>query len=118
MSIDIAFVKPEWFYKYAKNSKIGCIWYTTHSELDTHIDPMTVETHDPDAPPPKPAPVTANLKDSDQDMKNSVPEKYHDYLDVFSPTEVMWLPDHWPYNINIKLEDRKTPPFGPIYSLS
>ena len=50
---------------------------------------MTVETHDPDAPPPKPAPVTANLKDSDQDMKNSVPEKYHDYLDVFSPTEVM-----------------------------
>ena len=69
-------------------------------------------------PPPEPPPVTADIIDTDQDVKKLVPEKYHDYLDVFSPTEVMRLPDHRPYDINIKLEDGKTPPFGPIYSLS
>ena len=37
---------------------------------------------------------------------------------MFSPDEVKRLPDHQPYNINIELEDGKTPPFGPIYSLS
>ena len=30
----------------------------------------------------------------------------------------MWLPDHWLYDININLEEGKTPPFGLIYSLS
>ena len=33
-SIDIAIVEPEHFHKYAKNLEIGCIWYTTNSELN------------------------------------------------------------------------------------
>ena len=117
-SIDISCVEPKQFYKYAKNSTIGCIWYTTNSELDTCINSMTVEPYDPDLPPPKPPPVTADIIDSYQDVKNSVPQKYQKYFDVFSPTEVMQLPDHRLYNINIDLEEGKTPPFSPIYSLS
>ena len=116
--IDIAFVDPEWFHKYAKNQEIGCIWYTTNSDLDVHINSLTVEPYDPESPPPEPPPVTADINDSYQDVKNSVPHKYHNYLDVFSPTKVMWLPDHQLYDIDIDLEEGKTPPFGPIYSLS
>ena len=71
-----------------ENFKIGFIWYTTNLELNAHINSMTIETHDPDSPPPEPPPVTTDLKDTDQDMKNSVPKKYHNYLDVFSPTKV------------------------------
>ena len=74
--------------------EIGCIWYTTNSDLDARINSLTVETYDPDSPPPEPPPVTADIIDTDQDVKKLVPEKYHDYLDVFSPTEVMQLPDH------------------------
>ena len=51
-------------------------------------------------------------------MKNSVPKKYHDYLDVFSPTKVKYLPDHQLYDINIDSEEEKTPPFHLIYLLS
>ena len=101
-----------------KNSKIGCIWYITNSELNTHINSITIETHDSDSPPPELPPVTTDLKNTDQDMKNSIPKKYYDYLDVFSPIKVKQLPDHQLYNINIKLEEEKTPPFGPIYLLS
>ena len=66
-SVDIAFVKPEQFHKYAKDSEIEYIWYTTNSELDIHINSMTIKTHNPDLPPPEPPPVTADLKDTDQD---------------------------------------------------
>ena len=79
---------------------------------------MTTKTHNPNPPPPKPLPVTANLKDTDQDVKNSVPKKYHNYMDVFSPTKVKHLPDHQLHDININLEEEKTPPFGAICSLS
>ena len=33
-------------------------------------------------------------------------------------SQILWLPDHWLYDINIDLEEGKTPPFSPIYSLS
>lgn len=116
--INIAFVEPEQFHKYAKNLEISCIWYTTNSELNMHINSLTIGIYDPDSPPPEPPPVTANIINTNQNMKKMVPKKYHNYLDMFSPTEVMQLPDHQPYNINIELEEGKTPPFSPIYSLS
>ena len=118
-TIDISFVEPERFHKYAKNLEIGCIWYTTNSELNTRINSLTIGTYNPDSPPPEPPPiVTADVTDSEKEVKEAVPTKYHDYLDVFSPDEVKRLPDHRPYDINIELEEGKTPPFGPIYSLS
>ena len=79
---------------------------------------MTVDSHDLDSPPPEPPLVTADVTDSDKEVKEAVPEKYHNYLDVFSPSEVKKLPEHCSYDINIELEDGKTPPFGLIYSLS
>ena len=59
-----------------------------------HINSLIIGTYDPDSPLPEPPPVTANITDTNQVMKNTVPKKYHNYLDMFSPTEVMQLPDH------------------------
>lgn len=55
--------------------------------------------------------------DADDDTA-FVPQAYHDYLDVFSKTEADKLPPHRPFDHHITLQDGKTPPFGPIYSLS
>ena len=49
---------------------------------------MTVDSHDLDSPPPEPPLVTADITDSDKEVKEAVPKKYHNYLDVFSPSEV------------------------------
>ncbi|SPC63905.1 uncharacterized protein UHOD_11372 [Ustilago sp. UG-2017b] len=46
------------------------------------------------------------------------PYEYHQYLDVFSRVEADKLPPHCTYNHQIPLEEGKSPPFGPIYSLS
>jgi hypothetical protein len=52
-------------------------------------------------------------------VRKLVPECYHNYLDVFSPIEVTKLPPHRPgFDIEIEIEEGKSPPFGPIYSLS
>ena len=59
-------------------------------------------------------------RDSDTtlvDMSN-FPSKYHEFRDVFSKSCANTLPTHQPYDLKIELEDRATPPFGPIYSLS
>lgn len=47
-----------------------------------------------------------------------VPSQYHEFADVFSSKEVEELPPHRPYNHAIDVEEGKTPPHGPIYSLS
>ena len=52
--INIAFVDPEEFHKYAKNQEISCIWYTTNSDLDICINSLTVEPYDPESPPLEP----------------------------------------------------------------
>jgi len=41
-----------------------------------------------------------------------------DYINVFSKQKAKLLLDHWPFDLTIHLEDGKTPPLGPIYSLS
>ena len=117
-SIDIAIIESERFHKYAKNLDIGCIWYMTNLELEARINSMTFDSYDPTSPPPKPPPIiTADVSDSDKEVKVAVSKKYHDFLDVFSSDEVKKL-EHHPYDINIELEEGKTLPFGPIYSLS
>jgi len=47
-----------------------------------------------------------------------LPKEYMDYIDVFSKQKAKLLPDHWPFDLTIHLEDEKTLPLGPIYSLS
>jgi Reverse transcriptase (RNA-dependent DNA polymerase)/RNase H-like domain found in reverse transcriptase/Integrase zinc binding domain/Retroviral aspartyl protease len=50
---------------------------------------------------------------------DDVPPKYMDYMStVFSPAEFEKLPPHRPYDVDIELEEGKTPPFGPLYRLT
>ncbi len=51
-------------------------------------------------------------------IKSRVPEKYHGFINVFIDKEATQLPPHWDQDIAIELEEGKTPPFGPIYSLT
>ncbi|KAJ1019361.1 hypothetical protein NDA13_006277 [Ustilago tritici] len=52
------------------------------------------------------------------DLPNIIPPEYHQYLDMFSKVEADKLPPHHTYNHQIPLEEVKTLPLGPIYSLS
>lgn len=52
------------------------------------------------------------------ELRQSVPSEYHDYLEVFSKQKADTLPEHRPYDHKIDLIDDATPPLGPIYSLS
>jgi len=47
-----------------------------------------------------------------------LPKDYEKYADVFSTQKAKILPEHRPYNLAIQIEGDKTPPLGPIYSLS
>ena len=53
-----------------------------------------------------------------RDDCDMVPADYHTYLDVFSKERADTLPPHRPFDHTIPIEEGKTPPFGPIYSLS
>ena len=52
------------------------------------------------------------------DPSTKVPVEYHDFLDVWSQKEADRLPPHRHYDHKIELEEGKTPPFGPLYSMS
>ena len=121
-SYDIAFVDPPRFHKYAKNLQCGCIWYTPNKSIIPRINSLhpTPPPQSPPETPPEPPPISLpdDSSDPEEEVRKLVPTKYHAYLDVFSPTEVKKLPQHRSYDVNIDLEEGKTPPFGPIYSLS
>lgn len=108
------------FTKSAKNLDCFCIWYTPSDQIKQHINSITV--HSPSAPNSTPPPdidiPPDEIPDPDEEIRKIVPPKYHSFLDVFSSVEVNRLPDHRPYDINIDIEEGKTPPFGPIYSLT
>jgi hypothetical protein len=55
---------------------------------------------------------------SPPEPRNLLPEKLKDYADVFLPKEAKKLPPHRNYNHNIRLQEDKTPPFGPLYPMS
>ncbi|SPC67056.1 uncharacterized protein UHOD_11464 [Ustilago sp. UG-2017b] len=54
----------------------------------------------------------------DTGLSDIIPPEYHQYLNVFSRVEADKLPPHRTYDHQIPLEEGKSPPFGPIYSLS
>lgn len=130
VSYDIAFIKPMRFKKYAKNKDAALIWYTPNKGVALRINAMGLD----EAPEPGSGTFSTSTTPIDSeiplpgdplepvppdDIKSSVPPKYHDFLDVFDPVEVQKLPPHRE-NIDMKidLEEGKSPPFGPIYSLS
>src|SRR5882724_10070729 len=49
---------------------------------------------------------------------STIPEDYHDFVDVFSKSKAGKLADHRPYDLKITLDEGTSLPFGPIYSLS
>lgn len=53
-----------------------------------------------------------------EELKKTVPGQYHDLLAAFSKQKADTLPPHRPYDLSIDLEEGKSPPFGPLYSLS
>ncbi|EUC53577.1 Transposon Tf2-1 polyprotein, putative [Rhizoctonia solani AG-3 Rhs1AP] len=61
---------------------------------------------------------TSTPEDRQREIRSSLPEPYWDFASVFDPVEVDALPPRRPYDMKIELEDGKTPPFGPIYSLT
>ncbi|THH03524.1 hypothetical protein EW146_g10426, partial [Bondarzewia mesenterica] len=71
------------------------------------------------------ATTTALADDLDEDAPstderiNAIPRKYADYADtVFAPSEFDKLPPHRNFDVDIELEEGKSPPFGPLYRLT
>ena len=61
------------------------------------------------------------LRDTEPDeqaMRNTVPPEYHEFLPLFRKVNLDQLPPHCPYHYQIELQERFTPPFGPLYFLS
>jgi len=48
---------------------------------------------------------------------SSIPEEYHEYIDVFSKSKAETLTPHHPYDLWINLKKDSHPPVGTIYSL-
>lgn len=49
----------------------------------------------------------------------TLPDKYADYADVFDKAEANKLPPHSTHDLAIEMiDDRKLPPFGPVYDQS
>lgn len=59
-----------------------------------------------------------NLTPDEEDLTTKLPPEFQDFADVFSPKEAERLPPHRPYDHDIKLQDGKVPPFGPLYPMS
>ena len=69
----------------------------------------------------RPSTFSDDIPDSPEyiaELKKIVPETYHSFLLAFSKRKADSLPPHRPYDLTIELEEGKSPPFGPLYSLS
>jgi hypothetical protein len=51
-------------------------------------------------------------------LEEVIPKEYHAFLQPFSKVIAETLPPHRLYDHKITLQERFTPPFGPIYSLA
>lgn len=116
--LNISIVSPQRFLKYAKHSTVSAIWYNpnipTNSSHFASLStmPISPQSEIPMDESPK------SFTEAEYKVYNSIPPKYRSFFDIFSPTEVEELPPHRSHDIAIELEDGKTPPFGPLYSLS
>ena len=51
-------------------------------------------------------------------MAHDLPEYYREWASVFSEEEINKLPEHTPWDREIKLIEGSTPPYGLIYPLN
>ena len=93
-------VEPEVFVKDALNANIAC--FVVHiAAILSHVNPGR----------------TANIASISVKDNIKLPSEYADYEKVFSPEEANKLPEHTEDDHKIILEEGRSPPYGPIYSL-
>jgi transposase InsO family protein len=51
-------------------------------------------------------------------IQGALPDEFKDFADVFSPKKAERLAPHRPYDHDIKLQDERPLPFGPLYAMS
>lgn len=113
---DVAVVNPRRFLKYSKSSPIALIRFHPTGSPSYKLASMASSSAAPDTDI-DPEPLSSDDSD-EQDFLSRIPPKYHPWASVFSPVDVEQLPPHRPYDIEIELEDGKSPPFGSMYRLS
>lgn len=112
---DVAVVNPRRFLKYSKSSPVALIRFHAVGTPSYNLASMSESTLASELGPDlEPSPA----EDPSNDFTSHVPPKYMPWASVFSPVDVDNLPPHRPYDIDIELEDGKTPPFGTMYRLS
>ena len=64
--------------------------------------------------------VTGHSMSTSETLVNmsTVPEDYHDFVDIFSKSKAGKLADNQPYDLKITLDEGTSPPYGLISSLS
>jgi hypothetical protein len=109
--LDISFLDSHGFQACAElqDSIIGTLFFNNNTSTINSLSEEPASIFDEDLPDP-PA-----YQDT---LKSLVPQEYHDILSAFSKRKADTLPPHRPYDLSIQLEDDKSPPFGPLYSLS
>ncbi|KAJ8472542.1 hypothetical protein ONZ45_g16617 [Pleurotus djamor] len=113
---DVKVLSARRFSRLAKRGEEVCYLRFFDNTSATYINststfPPPPKPPDSDSPPPKPP--------DPEDYRSSIPRKYWPWADtVFNPAEFEHLPDHRPYDVDIELEEGKSPPFGPLYRLT
>jgi hypothetical protein len=101
---NLPFRPPE--LRYLNIAKVSLKAYTMYSRRNCQLFTVIIENIDrylQNASPPEPRNLLPELKN---------------YADVFSPKEAEKLPPHRNYDHNIRLQEGKTPSFGPLYPMS
>jgi hypothetical protein len=119
---NVKVVSAKKFVKASKNEPDSICYLRFHDShspvfINSFSNPADIPV-DPDGVVDDDHPLD-NHSDADEDFKQFIPDKYRAWADtVFNPSEFDKLPEHRPYDIDIELEEGKTPPFGPIYRLT
>lgn len=113
------------FCKVARNKEVGVLNRLSDFQIGARLAAEQIASTSPGAPPGEaPHRNTDNLFPDDSDplppneAADALPDGLKDFADVFSAEEAEHLADHRPFDLKIDLEEGKTPPFGPLYSLS
>jgi hypothetical protein len=90
------------------------VWeHECHSPLGVIYDEDII--HDPEARII--GTISAAEPHTHESLRQHIPTEYHHYIHLFTDEKGSSLPPHRAFNHTIDIEDGKTPPFGPIYSL-
>ena len=116
---DIKIIGPKHFQKYAKgNAESVCLLCFSPHLSQEHINASSLSSFE-DLGGIEPLKDSSPPVDATDHLK-FIPEKLIPWAtSVFSPSKFDRLPPHWPYDVDIELEEGKTPPFGPrLYCLT